>query len=198
MHILFLGPPCERIEEHLWNSGHIVVRTEASFDVQFLEDEHIQFGISYRYKKIIRQGEINWFSGRLVNLHISLLPWNRGYDPNIWSMLEDTPSGVSIHLIDKGIDTGDILIQKEISIDKETATLASSWEHLGAAIETLFIENSNSLLQMAIPPRPQNSGGSFHLSVDKIPYAHLWQEKGWNTPVAQIIGKAKRDRCNVF
>ena len=44
---------------------------------------------------------------------MSYLPWNRGADPNFWSILEDTPKGVTIHIMDESIDTGDILYQKD-------------------------------------------------------------------------------------
>ena len=53
----------------------------------------------------------------IVNLHISYLPWNRGAHPNFWSFFDATPTGVSIHLIDKGIDTGPIIVQKKVKLD---------------------------------------------------------------------------------
>lgn len=192
MHLLFLGPPCERIESHLLSSGHSILRTEESFDTKFLEEKKFQFGISYRYKKIIPPPEISWFSGKLINLHISLLPWNRGADPNLWSFLEKSPIGVSIHLIDQGIDTGDVLLQKKVSINLETSSLRSSWEYLAKAIELLFIENSFAILQGQICSAPQAEGGSFHLSTDKKQYEYLWQKKGWDTPVKELLGKAKK------
>ena len=34
--------------------------------------------------------------GKIINLHISFLPFNRGYYPNLWSHQEGTPSGVTI------------------------------------------------------------------------------------------------------
>ena len=50
---------------------------------------------------------------RAINLHISYLPWNRGADPNLWSAV-GMPKGVTIHYINDGFDTGDILFQKAI------------------------------------------------------------------------------------
>ena len=52
-----------------------------------------------------------------------------GQDPNLWSFIEDTPKGVTIHEIDEGIDTGDIIFQKEIVLNSNE-TLASSYEKL--------------------------------------------------------------------
>jgi len=67
---------------------------------------------------------------RAINLHPSLLPWNRGAHSNFWSFLEDTPKGVTIHIIDEGIDTGDILLQKKIKFDQSKETLRSSYGRL--------------------------------------------------------------------
>ena len=53
----------------------------------------------------------------IINLHISYLPYNRGAHPNFWSFVENTPSGVSIHQVDSGIDTGKIVIQKQINFN---------------------------------------------------------------------------------
>jgi len=39
--------------------------------------------VSYNYKYIISSDIIYFMKGNIVNLNISLLPWNRGLDPNI-------------------------------------------------------------------------------------------------------------------
>jgi methionyl-tRNA formyltransferase len=70
------------------------------------------FIISYNYSHILPKNIVNAFSERIFNLHISLLPWNRGYSPNFWSFMENTPKGVSIHQIDESLDTGEILVQQ--------------------------------------------------------------------------------------
>jgi methionyl-tRNA formyltransferase len=52
-----------------------------------------------------------------INLHPSLLPWNRGQYPNVWSIIEGTPSGVTLHYVDEGVDTGDIIAQQEVEVE---------------------------------------------------------------------------------
>jgi len=39
-----------------------------------------------------------------INLHKSYLPYNRGANPNVWSIVEDGPAGVSIHYMTADID----------------------------------------------------------------------------------------------
>src|SRR4051812_27787613 len=63
------------------------------------------FLVSYGYRHIIGADILAQFPRRAVNLHISYLPWNRGSDPNLWSLLDGTPTGVTIHYLEAGIDT---------------------------------------------------------------------------------------------
>jgi methionyl-tRNA formyltransferase len=51
-----------------------------------------------------------------INLHTSYLPYNRGANPNIWSIVDRTPAGVTLHYIDEGVDTGDIIAQQKVLI----------------------------------------------------------------------------------
>jgi methionyl-tRNA formyltransferase len=51
-----------------------------------------------------------------INLHPSLLPYNRGAHPNVWSIIEGTPAGATLHYIDTGVDTGDIIAQREVAV----------------------------------------------------------------------------------
>ena len=48
------------------------------------------------------------------NIHPSYLPFGRGRDPIIWTILNQWPAGATFHLIDEDIDTGPILYQEEI------------------------------------------------------------------------------------
>ena len=82
--------------------------------------------ISYNYRYYITKDIIDYMNNNIINLHISLLPWNRGAYPNVWSFLNDTPKGVTIHQVNKVIDGGDILVQKEVFIDEVKETLNSS------------------------------------------------------------------------
>lgn len=49
-----------------------------------------------------------------VNTHPSLLPWGRGRNPNFWALVNGTPFGVSLHKVEKTVDSGAIIAQKKI------------------------------------------------------------------------------------
>ena len=192
MNILFLGPECISIQRALERSGHHFWRTEEHITPDFIIKKNFTFAISYRYRKIIKKDIIEVFNGRLINLHISLLPWNKGADPNLWSWLENTPKGVTIHKIDEGLDTGDILVQQQIFFDEEKETLKTSYEKLSDAIENLFINNMKKILTSSIIGKMQQEKGTFHFSKDKEPYQELYNKLGWDTPVRNLIGKAEK------
>ena len=49
-----------------------------------------------------------------INAHYGLLPRYRGMNVTEWSLFHGDPPGVSVHIVDPGIDTGDILLREEI------------------------------------------------------------------------------------
>lgn len=105
----------------------------------------------------------------------------------MWSFLEDTPKGVTIHCIDEGIDTGKILAQREV-IFGASETLHSSYDKLSLAMEELFMEKWYDIRSGTVIPISQPAGGSYHRSKDLIPFEHLLTH-GWDTPVAELVGK---------
>lgn len=50
-----------------------------------------------------------------LNIHPSLLPHNRGKNPNVWSLVEGTPAGATVHYMDEQYDTGPIIAQREVN-----------------------------------------------------------------------------------
>lgn len=71
------------------------------------------FGIVIDYGVIISEQVINCFPKGIINSHFSILPEWRGADPITFSLLSgQTQTGVSLMLIDKGLDTGDLLATK--------------------------------------------------------------------------------------
>jgi len=91
-----------------------------------------------------------------INLHASLLPKYRGAAPINWAIANgEARTGLTIMRIDAGMDTGDILLQREMEIGpKETAPeLAARMSETGAP---LMEETLHRLAAGTIVPRPQN------------------------------------------
>jgi methionyl-tRNA formyltransferase len=107
------------------------------------------------YGRIIPQWMIDLPPLGNINLHASLLPKYRGAAPIQWAIAQgETITGVTSMRIDAGLDTGDILLQREITIQSsDTAqTLAPRLAELGAP---LVVETLNGLDSGIIHPRPQ-------------------------------------------
>ena len=103
--------------------------------------------VSFGYRHIIKADQIKRSTAPIINLHISYLPWNKGSHPNFWSHYDSTPTGVSIHLVDEGIDTGPIIFQKYVNIDTKKFTFENSHRLLVDEIEDLFIDNLDKILR---------------------------------------------------
>ena len=196
MNILLLGPYRKDLIDFLSSFGDEVATREAPLTINSKCLCKIDFIISYGYRHILKKDIFDKFLNKAINFHISLLPWNRGADPNLWSFLEDTSKGVTIHYLDYGIDTGDILAQQEVNYVPED-TLRTSYERLSKTIEELFRRvwpNIRSGKQKSIP---QPKGGSYHRLSDRAAFEYLFT-KGWDTPVADLIGKAKRENIDAL
>ncbi|GAB4276498.1 MAG: hypothetical protein Kow0056_07000 [Coriobacteriia bacterium] len=187
MRILLLGPDRGGLQRFMEECGDTVVRTEEPISAAQVQSENIDQIVSYGYKHIVTPEVLKAVHGRAVNLHISLLPWNRGCHPNVWSFLEDTPKGVTIHVMDEGVDTGDILVQQEVQLPTD-ATLRTSYEILSLQIEALFKKSWHAVRAGDIRPQPQQGEGSFHKKEDLKAFESLLT-RGWDTPVSQLIGR---------
>jgi methionyl-tRNA formyltransferase len=189
MNVLLLGPERPQLIEAMREAGdRVVVSTERlTVDSECVADA--DFLVSYGYRYIITPDVLALFERRAINLHIAYLPWNRGADPNLWSFLDDTPKGVTIHFLDEGVDTGAIIAQEEVTFDAG-ATLRSSYDILSATIERLFIRRWPSVRLGEIEGTQQPSGGSLHRIRDRQKVEHLLHS-GWDTPVADLVGRAR-------
>lgn len=91
-----------------------------------------------------------------INVHGSLLPKYRGAAPIQWAIARgETVTGVSTMRLDEGLDTGDILLQREIAIQPEDTaiTLAPRLASLGA---DLLVETLHGLGEGRIAAMPQD------------------------------------------
>ncbi|MFO0703396.1 MAG: methionyl-tRNA formyltransferase [Patescibacteria group bacterium] len=78
-----------------------------------------KYGILYAFNELITQNILDLFPSGLWNLHPSLLPKYRGSSPVAYPiLLGDSKTGVSIMKMDKGFDTGNVLLQQECVIQK--------------------------------------------------------------------------------
>jgi len=121
-------------------------------------------GVLAWWPKLVKSPLLDIPKYGFINTHPSLLPHNRGKHYNFWALVEQSPFGVSLHFVDEGVDTGDVVAQLRVGYD---------WEDNGA---TLYAKASDSMIQLfkdkypqirtlEIPRQKQDlSSGSFHLA----------------------------------
>jgi methionyl-tRNA formyltransferase len=108
------------------------------------------------YGRIIPQWMLDLPPLGNINLHASLLPKYRGAAPIQWAIARgETVTGVTTMRIDAGLDTGDILLQREFPIapDETAETIAPRLAAIGAE---LTVETMRDLHTGSIHPRSQN------------------------------------------
>lgn len=187
MRILLLGPHREALESYLRSMGDDVLQREDALDPATLAAEGWDWLVSFGYRHMIRRAVLDLYPERIINLHISLLPWNRGADPNLWSFLEDSPKGVTIHRVDEGLDTGPILAQRRVDWQPGD-TLATSYARLTSSLEDLFREVWPGIRSGHLQAQAQPAGGSAHRLKDRLQVEHLLSQ-GWDTSVESLIRK---------
>jgi methionyl-tRNA formyltransferase len=109
------------------------------------------------YGRIVPQWMLDLAPLGNINLHASLLPKYRGAAPIQWAIAQgETVTGVTTMRIDAGLDTGEILLQRQMPIaaDDTAETLAPRLAQIGA---DLMVETLHGLKSGSIEPRPQDN-----------------------------------------
>jgi methionyl-tRNA formyltransferase len=122
--------------------------------------------VSILFAYVLDNDFLSLFPRGCINLHPALLPYNRGRFPNVWSIVTKTPAGVTLHYVDQGIDTGDLIAQKEVTVEI-TDTGASLYRKLEAEGLELFKDNWPTIRAGTCSRSPQPAGvGSYHRARD--------------------------------
>ncbi len=182
----------EVFKEAIQMLGDEVVTFSGPLKVEMVENLAIDFIISDRYSHIIPEDVINFMEGRAVNTHPSILPLHRGWQPIFFSVYDKTKIGVSIHQIDKGLDTGAIVFQTEIPV-AEHDTLGTLHYRCRQAILGGFMEIWPLLRrgEIAVAAQGDLGGGSYHSKAD---FESLFPSllAGWNSTVREVYEVADR------
>ena len=100
---------------------------------------------------------------RSCNLHPALLPYNRGSAPNAWPLVDGTPAGTTLHVMEQEIDTGAILAQRAVETTPAD-TAFTLYRRLEDASFDLFCEVWPRVRECE--PRPQPLEGTSHRLAD--------------------------------
>jgi methionyl-tRNA formyltransferase len=143
---------------------------------------HPEVGVGVAYGQILRQEALAIPPKGVLNVHPSLLPRHRGASPIPAAILAgDRETGVSIILMDAGMDSGPVLAQRSLTIE-DWDTASTLTDKLAPLAADLLAETLPRWLQDKIDPQPQD-----HSLATKAPL--LKKEHGaidWSLPTARI------------
>lgn len=132
------------------------------------------------YGKILPEYVLDYPKYGCINMHASLLPKLRGAAPIQWAVINgDAETGVTTMLMDKGLDTGDMLMTEKLEIGEyETSEeLFSRMAEVGGELLVRTIKNIGS-----ITPEKQNDAEATYAPMITKEMAHI----DWNETTAKI------------
>lgn len=186
-----------------WAREHVIkyveVRSLREHDLELVLNElgktKPTYGIVADFSYIIPESIINFFGGRLINIHFSLLPKYRGASPVQFAILNgDETTGITFQLVSKRLDAGDILSQ--------TGYKMNGSETAGELYETLFEVAADRVPEVvegyksgSIRPMPQNEDNATYTYSRTHPHhTFIFKEDGlinWRNDVDSIERKIR-------
>ena len=126
---------------------------------------------SLEFSKIINT--LRFSTTELFNIHFSKLPQYKGMYTSVWPILNgEKATGVTLHRIDDGIDTGDIVDQHEFPIELADTCRDLYFKYNRFGFE-LFKANISNIIKRRYEVRPQSRYGSSYYSKTSISYANI-------------------------
>lgn len=131
-----------------------------------IRETRADVAVSVLFDYILLPEFLALFPQGVINLHPSYLPYNRGQYPNVWSIVEGTPAGVTLLYMDAGIDTGDIIARREVAVEP-VDTGETLYRKLEATGLELFREVWPAIRSGTAPRIPQERAtGTYHRTAD--------------------------------
>lgn len=154
----------EKVYRSYDKQGVIITEKELKDDkiLDYIEAKKLDFGLLAWWPYILKERILTIPHFGWLNFHPSYLPYNRGKHPNFWCLVEGTPCGISLHFIDEGVDSGEIVAQKKIDVGWED-TGETVYGKSREAIINLFKENYMDIKSNRLPRIKQSrNSGTFH------------------------------------
>jgi methionyl-tRNA formyltransferase len=131
--------------------------------LQKIVDVNVNVIFCVSYPEILKHEILYLAPLGCVNMHPSYLPENKGCYPTIWAILNDQKeTGYTLHYMDDGIDTGDIIAQKKIQVHESDTGFSLYNRQVEYGIE-LFRETYKSILEGSNARIKQIQGqGEYH------------------------------------
>ena len=129
------------------------------------------------YGKILPQDILDIPKLGSINVHGSLLPKYRGAAPIQWAVINgDKTTGITTMYMDAGMDTGDMILKKEVEIGEDETT-GELWNRLSTIGANLLVETVEQIEKGTAPRMPQTGTATMAPMLNKEIAKIDWQNK---------------------
>lgn len=129
--------------------------------IEQIRELKAEIAVSAFFGYIIREPLLSMFPEEIINIHPGYLPYNRGACPNVWSIVDQTPAGVTMHYIDEGVDTGDLIARQIVPVEPDD-TGATLYARLEEASVQLFRQTWPRISRREAERIPQSGSSTTH------------------------------------
>lgn len=144
--------------------------------------------LSAGFRHIVPEGVLNVPELGAVNFHKSYLPYNRGMNPNVWSIIEDPPAGVSLHYMTPELDGGPLIDRREVAVRPEDDA-RDLYERLEEAQFEQFTSCWQEIRDGTADATEQTASGTYHYKED---FLELWElDPGAEVTVREFIDRLR-------
>jgi len=170
------------VADYCFLKGIPTLRFDKKVDANMIAACNPDIIISTYYRKILSKDIIDLPKLGCINIHPGLLPRDRGPNPTYWNVLRgDEYAGTTLHYIDEGMDTGDILAQASMKVDDRTGfELNRDIMDLGVK---LFKDNFHHIVSGTTCGRVQNNSEA----TCNIMFRNNFRYIDWCQPAEAIV-----------
>ena len=187
--IRILGPKSrnESIRKKLCDQGFEVIVSPEPYEGNLADDFSPDIILSSGYDRLLRPKTVQRFSQRIINLHAAYLPWARGIGTTLFATMLRYPHGVSIHFINEGLDTGNLISRKLVQPGPKD-TLRTFYTKLLSATEELFFESFPKIVNGQTNGVPQEELGEINTNRSRLQFESLLDvcPNGYDTLITDL------------
>lgn len=187
--IRILGPKSrnESIRKKLCDQGFEVIVSPDPYEADSIDVFSPDIILSSGYDRLLRPKTVQRFPQRIINLHAAYLPWARGIGTTLFATMLRYPYGVSIHFINEGLDTGNLISRKLVQPGPKD-TLRTFYTKLLSATEELFFESFPKIVHGQTNGVPQEQLGEINTNRSRLQFESLLDAcpNGYDTLITDL------------
>lgn len=154
------------------NDANVLALLTEPDQLSLVKSQEPDLLISAGFRHILPKEILNIPELGAVNFHKAYLPYNRGANPNVWSIIGNNPAGVSLHYMTPDVDAGPIIDRRKVPIRPDD-NARDLYDRLEATQFEQFKEVWPSIRDGKVQTIEQDLGeGTYHYKKD---FVDLWK-----------------------